>query len=456
MEDTLYKNIKLLVVDDEQSSREGLYELIDTWGYDVLKAKDGEEAVSKIIMERPHIIICDLKMPKLDGLGVLRKIADDPSSNPIFVMLTAQGTIDSAIEAIKLGAYDYLTKPIDIIRMKKIIEQITEKLGIESEIKLLRQQLKQLGSFGSMTGKTPVMQEIFHQIEVAAPSTASVLISGSSGTGKELVAKAIHELSPRRQGPFIPINCAAIPETLLESEIFGHERGSFTGAIKTKEGCYEIADQGTLFLDEISQMALDLQTKLLRVIETGKFRRIGGKNEISADVRVVAASNVEFGDAVTKNLLREDLFYRLNVFHLTLPELKERIADIPLLAKTFIIEFNDKNQKEIKAIDHEAINLLKSYTWPGNVRELKNVMERAVIVAKGELITINDLPPAITKSAQKGPEVSFRIGMSIADIERDAIIKTLEFTSGNKTEASKLLGVSLKTLHNKIKVFGLK
>jgi len=371
-------------------------------------------------------------------------------------MLTAQGTIDSAVEAIKLGAYDYLTKPIDIVRLRNIIFQIIEKLEIESEIKVLRQQLKQLGSFGTLRGNTPIMQEVFHQIEVAAPSTASVLISGASGTGKELVAKAIHELSPRRPGPFIAINCAAIPETLLESEIFGHERGAFTGAIKTKEGCYEMADRGTIFLDEISQMALDLQSKLLRVLETGTFRRVGGKDEIAADVRIVAASNVDFEDAVKESLLRDDLFYRLNVFHLHLPELKERIPDIPLLAMGFIQEFNKKNDKEIKAIDHDAHNFLKSYSWPGNVRELRNVIERAVIVSKGSIITVSDLPPNITENIQTGPEVSFKIGMSITDIEKEAIVKTLDYTAGNKTEAAKILGISLKTLHNKLKAYNLR
>ncbi len=445
------QKIKILVVDDEKSSREGLSELLDTWGYEVLKAKDGEEAYNTILSNKPNVVICDLKMPKLDGLQVLKKIDSDPTIT--FVMLTAQGTIDSAVEAIKLGAYDYLTKPIDIVRLRNIVLQIAEKLEVESEIKVLRQQLKRLGSFGTLRGNTPVMQEVFHQIEVAAPSTASVLIQGASGTGKELVAKAIHELSPRRSGPFIAINCAAIPETLLESEIFGHEKGSFTGAIKTKEGCYELADCGTLFLDEITQMATDLQSKLLRVLETQSFRRIGGKDEIKANVRLVAASNIDFEEAVKKNVLRDDLYYRLNVFNLKLPQLRERIADIPLLAHTFIEEFNKKNNREVKAIDHDALNFLKSYNWPGNVRELKNVIERSVIVCSGNLITASDLPPNIANNAQKGPEVSFKIGMTVADIEKEAIEKTLEFTAGNKTEAAKILGISLKTLHNKLKIY---
>lgn len=448
------RKLKILVVDDEKSSREGLSELLDTWDYKVLTAKDGEEAISVINAEKPDITICDLKMPKVDGLEVLKRI--EPEQKESFVMLTAQGTIDSAVEAIKVGAYDYLTKPIDIVRLRNIIFQINEKLEIESEIKILRQQLKRLGSFGTLTGKTPVMQEIFHQIEVAAPSTASVLISGASGTGKELVAKALHELSPRRSGPFIPINCAAIPENLLESEIFGHEKGSFTGAIKTKEGCYQLANRGTLFLDEITQMATDLQSKILRVIETGTFRRIGGKEELKADVRIIAASNINFDEAVSSNILRDDLFYRLNVFHLHLPELKKRIPDIPLLAHSFIEDFNKKNQKDIKAIDHDALNILKSYSWPGNVRELRNVIERAVIVATGELITASDLPPTITQDIKKGPEVSIKIGMSISEIEKGAILRTLEFTNGNKTEAAKILGISLKTLHNKLKSYKLR
>lgn len=445
---------KILVVDDEASSREGLSELLESWGYKALKARDGDDALEVIGRTRPDIIICDLKMPKLDGLGVLKAVGDD--TDMVFVMLTAQGTIDSAVEAIKLGAYDYLTKPIDIMRLKNIIAQITEKKGIESEIKLLRQQLKQLGSFGAITGKTPAIREIFHQIELAAPSTAAVLISGASGTGKELVAKAIHDLSPRRNGPFIIINCAAIPETLLESEIFGHEKGAFTGAIKTKEGCYEIADKGTLFLDEITQMATDLQGKLLRVIETGAFRRVGGKEELKADVRILAASNINFEEAVEKKILREDLYYRLNVFSIHLPRLKERVSDIPLLVQVFIDEFNRKNNKEIKGIDHEAMIYLKNYSWPGNVRELKNVIERAVIVAKGDLILASDLTPSVIQNVQGGPEFSFKIGMSIEEIEKRTIQKTLEYTGGNKTEAARILGISLKTLHNKINFYNLK
>jgi DNA-binding NtrC family response regulator len=451
---TEQSRLKILVVDDESSSRDGLSELLESWGYFSLKAKDGEEAVSIVRDSKPNIMICDLKMPRMDGLEVLRQTGGD--SGITFIMLTAQGTIDSAVEAIKLGAYDYLTKPIDIVRLKNMLLQIDERLGIETEIKVLKQQLRQLGSFGSMTGKTPIMQEIFHQIEVAAPSTASVLISGSSGTGKELVAKAVHELSPRKASPFIAINCAAIPENLLESEIFGHEKGAFTGAIKTKEGCYELADHGTLFLDEITQMAMDLQTKLLRVIETGTYRRVGGKDELKADVRIVAASNLDFAEAVRNKLLRDDLYYRLNVFHIHLPDLRQRIADIPLLVQTFIDDFNKKNEKEIKAVDHEVINILKAYPWPGNVRELKNVIERAVIVAKGELITLSDLPPSIIESKSKGPEISFKLGMSIEEIEKDTIIRTLEYSGGNKTEAAKILGISLKTLHNKLKQYKLK
>jgi DNA-binding NtrC family response regulator len=438
---------RVLVVDDEESARTGLEELIESWGFETAVAEDGRTALDKIKSFHPHLILTDLVMPRMDAIALLKKV---DLRETVVILLTAQGSIDSAVEAIKLGAYDYLTKPVDIVRLKRLLEHLTEKLDTDEEVKCLRQRLRQLGSFGRLHGTTPAMQELFRQIDVASPSSASVLISGASGTGKELVARTIHDLSPRRNAPFVAINCSAIPATLLESELFGHERGAFTGAVKTKEGCFEMAHGGTIFLDEIATMALDLQTKLLRVLENGRFRRVGGREELQTDVRVIAASNIQFEEAIREGLIREDLYYRLNVFHLSLPALRERVGDIPLLAQHFVDEMSERNHKEVRSIHPDAMNCLKNFSWPGNVRELKNTIERAVIVAREKSIQLHDLPEAIRQHPAQGPLLSFAVGTPIEEIEKVAILRTLDLTGGNKTEAARLLKVSLKTLHNKL------
>ncbi|MFH1017940.1 MAG: sigma-54 dependent transcriptional regulator [Pseudomonadota bacterium] len=441
---------RILVVDDEESARTGLSELIESWGFETETAEDGRTALGKMEAFRPHLLICDLVMPRMDGIALLKKVRSD---DLIFVLLTAQGSIDSAVVAIKEGAYDYLTKPVDIVRLKNLLEKLNEKMETDDEVKRLRRELRQLGSFGKLIGTTPAMQELFHQIELAAPSTASVLISGASGTGKELVARAIHDMSPRKQGPFVPINCSAIPGTLLESELFGHEKGSFTGAIRTKEGCFELADGGTLFLDEIATMATDLQSKLLRVLENGTFRRVGGKEELHANVRLIAASNIMFDEALREGLFRDDLYYRLNVFHLSLPTLRERIGDIPVLAQHFVEYFTERNGKQIRSIHPDAVAVLKGHAWPGNVRELRNAIERAVIVCRSKIIGTEDLPEGIRSKRTEGPEIVVPLGSSMDEVEKTMIYRTLDFTGGNKTEASKILGLSLKTLHNKLNRF---
>jgi DNA-binding NtrC family response regulator len=437
-------------VDDEESARSGLAELLESWGYETETAEDGRTALSKIGSFHPHLVVCDLIMPRMDGTALLKRVKGE---DLIFIMLTAQGSIDSAVVAIKEGAYDFLTKPIDIVRLKNLLEHLGEKMQSDDEIKRLRKELKRLGSFGKLIGTTPAMQELFHQIELAAPSTASVLISGASGTGKELVARAIHEMSPRRNAPFVPINCSAIPGTLLESELFGHEKGSFTGAIRTKEGCFELADGGTLFLDEIATMATDLQSKLLRVLENGTFRRVGGKEELHANVRLIAASNIQFEDALQEGLFRDDLFYRLNVFHLQLPSLRERLGDIPLLAQHFVEIFAEKNAKPVRSIHPDAVAVLKNHTWPGNVRELRNTIERAVIVSRNRVIGVEDLPESVRQRTAEGPDLVIQLGSSIDEMEKQMILRTLDMTGGNKTEAARVLGISLKTLHNKLNRF---
>jgi DNA-binding NtrC family response regulator len=441
---------RVLIVEDEPSTRLGLTELVRTWGYTTESAADGEEALQRITAFRPSIIISDLVMPRMGGLELLRALKDEGSGLTI-VILTAQGTVETAVEAIRDGAYDYLTKPIEPQRLKILLEKIVERHDTLREVKVLRRQLREHGSFGKMIGNSAQMRKVYQVIEQAAPTAASVLIWGESGTGKELVAQTIHQLSPRAQMPFVPINCAAIPETLLESEIFGHEKGAFTGASDRREGCFELADRGTLFLDEIAEMTPATQVKLLRVLQERKFRRLGGRNEQSVDVRVIAATNVNPGDAVKSGKLREDLYYRLNVFSMELPPLRTRKDDLPLLIQSFLGEFNQRNNKSVSALDPGAMRILEQYNWPGNVRELRNVIERAVILSSGEFVDAKHLPPLVTESPDVvKPTLSIEPGTTVEEAETRLILMTLEHTRDNKTRAAEILGISLKTLHNKL------
>ena len=390
-------------------------------------------------------------MPKLDGLGLLRALQEQ-GADVTTLLLTAQGTVETAVEAMKEGAYDYLTKPVDIQRLKILLDKIVERLETLREVKALRRQLREHGSFGTMIGNSSEMRKIYSVIEQAAPTSASVLITGESGTGKELVAQTVHQLSPRAAFPFVAINCAAIPETLLESEIFGHEKGAFTGASDRRQGCFELADRGTLFLDEIGEMAPSTQVKLLRVLQERRFRRLGGRNEQSVDVRVIAATNIDPVDAVAKGRLREDLFYRLNVFALALPPLRQRKDDLPLLIQAFVTEFNLRNQKSVAGVDHQTMRILEQYNWPGNVRELRNVIERATILSQGPFIEPRQLPPSLLNEPlpQHQPQVALAPGTTVEEAERRLIMMTLEHTRDNKTRAAEILGISLKTLHNKL------
>jgi len=441
---------RVLIVEDEPSTRLGLTELVRTWGFTADSAPDGEEALQRITVFRPSIIISDLVMPRMGGLDLLRALKDDGGEYTV-VILTAQGTVETAVEAIKEGAYDYLTKPIEPQRLKILLDKVVERQDTRREVKVLRRQLREHGTFGNMIGSSPSMRKVYQVVEQAAPTSASVLIWGESGTGKELVAKTIHQLSPRAQQPFVPINCAAIPETLLESEIFGHEKGAFTGASDRREGCFELADRGTLFLDEIAEMTPATQVKLLRVLQERAFRRLGGRAEQTVDVRVIAATNVVPIEAVKSGKLREDLFYRLNVFAMELPPLRQRKEDLPLLIQSFIAEFNARNNKHVSAIDPAAMRILEQYSWPGNVREVRNVIERAVILASGEFVEMKHLPPLVTESPDVvKPVVSLAPGTTVEEAERQLILMTLEHTRDNKTRAAEILGISLKTLHNKL------
>ena len=441
---------RVLIVEDEPTTRVGLTELVSTWGFTTESAADGQEALQKITTFRPSIVISDLVMPRMGGLELLRALKEEGNALTI-VILTAQGTVETAVEAIKEGAYDYLTKPVEPQRLKILLDKIVERQDTLREVKVLRKQLREHGTFGKMIGNSAQLRKVYQTIEQAAPTQANVLIWGESGTGKELVAQTIHQLSPRAQMPFVPINCAAIPETLLESEIFGHEKGAFTGASDRREGCFELADRGTLFLDEIAEMTPATQVKLLRVLQERKFRRLGGRNEQSVDVRVIAATNVNPAEAVKTGKLREDLYYRLNVFSIELPPLRQRKDDLPLLIQAFLGEFNERNNKNVTAVDATAMRIFEQYNWPGNVREVRNVIERAVILSQGEFVEPKHLPPLVTDSADVAkPIVALEPGTTVEEAERRLILMTLEHTRDNKTRAAEILGISLKTLHNKL------
>jgi DNA-binding NtrC family response regulator len=449
--DQKFTSERVLIVEDDPAARIGLEQLVKSWGFIAESASDGEEALEKVTSFRPAIVITDMVMPRMDGLALLRALPQ-VGADVTTLLLTAQGTVETAVEAMKEGAYDYLTKPVDIQRLKILLDKIVERLETMREVKSLRRQLREHGTFGSLIGNSPEMRKIYQVVEQAAPTAASVLITGESGTGKELIAQTIHQLSPRATFPFIAINCAAIPETLLESEIFGHEKGAFTGAADRRQGCFELADRGTLFLDEIGEMTPATQVKLLRVLQERRFRRLGGRNEQSVDVRVIAATNIDPAEAVKAGKLREDLYYRLNVFAFRLPTLRERKDDLPLLVQAFINEFNQRNQKSIASLDQQAMRMIEHYNWPGNVRELRNVIERATILAPGPFIEAKHLPPVLAEEPppQHQPQLALSPGTTVEEAERRLIMMTLAHTRDNKTRAAEILGISLKTLHNKL------
>ena len=446
---------RVLIVDDEEASREGLSRLVGHWGYVTETAGDGNEGLAKVGSFRPHVVIADLVMPNMDGLALLQAVSEKTNS-PAVVMLTAKGSIATAVEAMKSGAFDYLTKPVDTDQLQTILRNAMDRGVAYEAIESHDLQLESSGRFGRLVGDSEPMRALYELMRQAGPTAASVLIVGESGTGKELVARTLHELSPRREGAFVALNCAAIPETLLESEIFGHEKGAFTGADGKRQGCFELAHGGTLFLDEVAEMAPATQAKLLRVLEERSFRRLGGSQEIRVDVRVLAATNRDPLEAIKDDRLREDLFYRLNVFTLELAPLRKRRSDVPALVSYFIQEFNEANGKSVSRCGTEALDLLEAYGWPGNVRELRNVIERAVIVAKGREILADELPAPVIDSrggGEKEDGVDIPVGTTVEQAERDLILKTLEATGQNKTRAAEILGISLKTLHNKLKKY---
>ncbi len=443
---------KILIADDEEPVLFGLTELLKEEGYQVSAARDGQEAMERLKNKDYGLLLADLKMPKLDGIQILDAIKRENILTEV-IIITGKGSIATAVEAMKAGAYDYLTKPVEPDRLRTIIPKALEHHRLLVSHRNLEQQIQELTRYEDIIGQSPQIQKVYKLIDAVADSTANVIITGESGTGKELVAQAIHQKSSRCHEPFIAVNCSAFPEQILENELFGHEKGAFTGALNEKPGCFEMAHRGTLFLDEIGEMSQETQAKILRALEERRFRRLGGKKEIEVDVRVVAATNRNLKQALEEKLLREDLYYRLAVVEIDIPPLRERVEDIPLLISEFLNYFNHKNQKNIIGLAATCRDILMKYPWPGNVRELKNVIERAVILTTSDKIDMNVLPERILTYKFEKPAIMIPLGMTVEEAEKQLIFRTLEMEKNNKTKAAKTLGISLKTLHNKLGKF---
>ncbi|MDH4229550.1 MAG: sigma-54 dependent transcriptional regulator [Nitrospirota bacterium] len=445
----------ILLVDDDPNILTTLGMRLDAMGYRVTTAADGEGAVLQVEREAPDLMLLDLRLPKLDGLQVLAAVKESAPDVEVIVF-TAQGTVETAVAAIKAGAFDYLEKPINTQRLGILLDQAMVRRGYRKELGRLRSTLKEMGRFGHLFGRSEPMEQLYALIEQVADTNATVLVTGESGTGKELVARTIHDMSSRRNAPFVAVNCSAIMSTLWESEMFGYEKGAFTGAIRQHAGYIEQASGGTLFLDELGEMSLETQVKFLRVLETRMLKRVGGAAEISVDIRVVAATNRNLEQAIAEGKFRDDLYYRINVFTLNAPPLRERRVDVPLLADGFMRHYAQTYGKEVREISEDAMTRMKAHDWPGNVRELRNVLERAVIVCGGNVIERRHLPPHLAAASVAGvgapggaaegrPEAA-----TIGEMERMLIFRTLDKVGGNKTQAARLLGISLKTLHNKL------
>jgi DNA-binding NtrC family response regulator len=445
----------ILLVDDEEKILKTLGRALRDDGHEVVTAANGRDAQRLLAGRSFDLLIIDFLMPDRTGMDVLRELAGSTpeAERPAVVMMTAHGSIENAVEAMKLGARDYLQKPFEVDELLVLTRRALEDQRARTGLRyLLSERDAEFNHYG-IIGKSRAILDVIARAELVAESKSTVLITGETGTGKELVARAIHARSAQRAMPMIKVNCAAIPETLLESEIFGHEKGAFTGAADRRQGCFELADRGTLFLDEIGEMTPATQVKLLRVLQERKFRRLGGRAEQSVDVRVIAATNIEPLEAVQNGKLREDLYYRLNVFNLRLPPLRERREDLPLLIQAFITEFNVRNQKSIAGVDHQVMRMFEQHTWPGNVRELRNVIERATILAPGPMIEARHMPSAFLSEPPPPPQIPSMAlvpGTTVEEAERRLILMTLTHTGDNKTRAAEILGISLKTLHNKL------
>ncbi|MFH2013327.1 MAG: sigma-54 dependent transcriptional regulator [Pseudomonadota bacterium] len=446
---------QILVVDDEEKMRNLLKKVLSIQGFSVQTAHNGIDALRKIEDTPFEVIVADMRMPEMNGMDLLKTIKHTRPEIYV-VLMTAFGSIGSAVEAMKKGAYDYITKPFKMDEITLVVKKALEEKGLRKEVASLRNEVRSKYKFDNLIGKSKVMQDVFDLIRRISSSKSTVLIYGRSGTGKELVAKAVHYNSPRKDKPFVAVNCSAIPETLLESELFGHVKGAFTGAIATRKGLFEEANGGTIFLDEIGNISSAIQVKLLRVLQEREIRRVGGSENIKVDIRLIAASNQNLEEAVNRGEFREDLFYRLNVINIKLPDLKDRMDDVPLLANHFLKKYTKGNNEDIKSISKDAMNLLLEYNWPGNVRELENVIERAIALARYEEILQEDLPSKIRNIQMTAnwkevlPE-----NVTIEELERDYIVKTLKKTKGHKINTANILGIDRRTLYRKIKKYNI-
>jgi two-component system, NtrC family, response regulator AtoC len=444
----------ILVVDDEKNTREGLARALRRT-YDVVLAEEGSRALELLAENSVDVMLSDVRMPGMDGLTLMqRALARTPP--PVCILLTAYGNVEMAVEAMKRGAYDFLTKPVHLDRLDLLVQRALRDREMESENRNLREQLDSKFGLERIIGQSPAMQEVFDTIRQVGPSRSTVLIQGESGTGKELVAHAIHRLSAQTNGPFVAVHCAALSQNLLESELFGHERGAFTGAVEKHRGRFELADGGTLFLDEVSEIDPSIQVKILRVLEERGFERVGGQETLDVDVRLVAATNRDLKKMVDEGKFREDLFYRLYVVVVHLPPVRERAGDIPLLVQHFLKEVARENEKPVAAITPEAMDLLSSYAWPGNVREIRNVVERMVVLARGDKLTVRDIPAAIKEAAHHHALPASVADLSLQEAEKQMIIGALKAHSGNRTQAATQLGISRRTLHRKLNEYGLR
>jgi DNA-binding NtrC family response regulator len=442
---------RLLIVDDELDGRDALVELAQRWGYEVMAASDGTEALRRAIEWHPDALLTDLVMPNMDGLWLLRALRAELPDLPV-LLLTGRGTVQTAVQAIKEGAYDFIEKPVEPARLKVVLERALEKQETMREVQVLRRRLAAMAPGTDIIGQGPAMRQVAELVKKVAPSTASVVVAGESGTGKEVVARAIHALSPRKDRPFVALNCSAIPPTLIESELFGYERGAFTGADQRRLGNFEMAHGGTLFLDEVGELPMEMQGKFLRVLEERRLRRLGGKAEVEVDVRVLCASNKSLKEQIQAGRFREDLFFRLQVFTIQLPPLRERREDIPLLVQHFIQKFGGETGKHVHGATPAAMEVLQGYGWPGNIRELRNTVERAMILADGDMIGAEHLPPDMRPGAAPGGAAALHLalGLQLREVEKEYILASLRRQGGNKARTAEALGISEKTLYNKL------
>ncbi|HKM06607.1 MAG TPA: sigma-54 dependent transcriptional regulator [Sphaerochaeta sp.] len=444
----------ILIVDDEKNIRSGLAMAMELEGYESLTAQDGAEAWALMGKKDVDLVITDLRMPNLSGEQLLQKITGAYPRLPV-IILTGHGTIETAVDAMRRGAIDFFTKPVELDRLSLVVKKALSTTDLYAEHEKLKAEvaaLKARNRYDRIVGKSQKMVALMETVAQVAPTRASVLITGESGVGKELVADALHELGTRSKGPFIKVHCAALSESLLESELFGHEKGSFTGAIAQKKGRFELADGGTIFLDEIGEIDASTQVKLLRVLQEKQFERVGGEKPITVDVRIVCATNRDLLKEIEKGAFREDLYYRLNVVHLDVPPLRDRKDDIPLLMTTFLTQFNQENEKGLEGFSNGAKKALLSYEWPGNIRELRNCIESAVVLSRSSVIEVEDLPPSV-RLADRSSQLSLDVGITLAEAEKQLILSTLVLCGGNKTRAAEVLGIGRKTLHRKLQEY---